>query len=110
MSKKMSAGAKGVGLVVGGCVITIGVTFLMIVLAVALFIDTTRCSAVSRSIPVLWGSIAAVFLASGVIVGFVARKVFPEAPKRLAVMVAYGAVMLASFVVIAISLLVVLNC
>jgi hypothetical protein len=85
-------------------------TILVIALAVMIFIDTTKCSAVSKAFPVLLGMIAVVFLASVVFVRGVAWKNIPSVAGRWAILVVYGAVMLVSFVVVAFVLLVVFNC
>jgi hypothetical protein len=87
-----------------------GVTALIIALAIMIFIDTTRCGAVSRALPVLWGTIAVVFIASGVVVRNKARKVISDESGRLAVGVLYGVVMLASYIFIAFVLMVAFNC
>jgi hypothetical protein len=87
-----------------------GVAALIIALAIMIFIDTTNCGAVSRALPVLWGAIAALFIASGVVVRNIAWKVIPGVAERLAVVVIYGVAMLASYVVIAFGLMVAFNC
>ena len=110
MSNKMNTGTKGVLLVIGAYIVTFGVTICIITLAIAIFIDTTSCGAVSRALPALWGTVAVVFLVSGVVVGVVAWKVIQGLAGRLAVMAVYGVVMLVSYVGIAFGLLVAFNC
>ena len=110
MSNKMNAVTKGVGLAIVTSVVTMGTAVLIIVLATMLFIDTTSCGAVSRALPVLWATIAAVFLASVVVVAVVAWKIVAGIAGRLAIVAVYGVVMLASYVFIAFGLLVVFNC
>ena len=75
MFNKMNTGAKGVGLVVVASGITMGVTALILTLAVLFFIDTTNCGAISRALPVLLGMMALVFLSSVLGVGGVAWKI-----------------------------------
>jgi len=110
MSNKMSTGTKGVLLVIGAYIITFGVAICIIVLAIATFIDTTNCGAMSRALPVLWGTIAVVFLASVAVTGVLAWKIVPGTAGRLVVMAVYGVAMLVSCVGIAFGLMVVFNC
>jgi len=107
---KMNAPARGVLLVVGACMVTACLACSIITFASMVFIDTTKCGAVSRALPVLWITIAVVFLASVVVVGVKARKIIPGVAGRRAIVAVYGVVMLASFVVIAFGLLVAFNC
>ena len=107
---KMNAPARGVLLVVGACMVTICLACSIITFASMVFIDTTKCSAVSRALPVLWITIAVVFLTSvdaGLNLempgGFMATG-------RRAIVAVYGVAMLASFVVIAFLLMVAFNC
>jgi len=110
MSNKMNNGAKGIRNVGCTCVVTMGVTVLIIVLSIMVFIDTTNCGAISRALPVLWGVIAVLFIASVVVVRNIVWKVIPDAGGRLAVVIVYGLAMLASYVFIGFGLMVVLNC
>jgi hypothetical protein len=109
-SNNMNTGAKGILLVIGAYIVTFGVAICIIVLAIAIFIDTTNCGAMSRALPVLWGTIAAVFLTSVVVVGIVAWKVISDIAGRLVVMAVYGVAMLVSCVGIAFGLMVAFNC
>jgi hypothetical protein len=64
----------------------------------------------ARALAVLWITIAVVFIASVVVVGVVAKKIVPSTPGRVAILVAHGAALLASYLVIAFGLLVAFNC
>lgn len=107
---KMNAPARGVLLVVGACMVTICLACSIITFASMVFIDTTKCGAVSRALPVLWITIAVVFLTSVVVVGVKARKIIPGVAGRRAIVAVYGVVMLVSYVVIAFLLMVAFNC
>ena len=110
MSNNMNAGIKGVLLVIGAYIVTFGAAICNIALAVAAFIDTTNCGAVSRAMPVLWGTVALVFLVSVIVVGAVAWKIFPGTAGRLVTVAVYGMSMLVTYVGIAFGLLVAFNC
>ena len=110
MSDNMNTGDRGLRLVAGGCVVTMVVTVLIIALAIIIFIDTTSCGAVSRALPVLWGTIAVVFIASGIVVRNKAWKIISDKSGRLTVMAVYGVVLLASYIFIAFVLMVAFNC
>ena len=109
MSTKMSSDAKGVLFAVGAYVATMGVAILTS-RAIMILMAPHGCSDMGRALLVLWGTIAAVFLASVVVVGVVAWKIVAGATGRLAIVAVYGVVMLASFVVIAFGLMVAFNC
>ena len=110
MSDNVNSSSKGVLLVIGAYFVTVIVAIIFIVLATMIFIDTTKCSSLSRALPVLWGTIALVFLASIVVVRVIAWKVTPSTPGRWAIVVVYGISLLVSFVVIAFLLLIFFNC
>ena len=105
----MSDGAKGVLLGVGAYIATIGVAAFT-ALAVMMLMDPYSCSEMGRALVVLWGTIAAVFLASVAVVGVVAWKIIAAAASRWAILILYGVVMLASYVAIAFGLMVGFNC
>ena len=105
----MNTGVKGALLVVGAYVATIGVAALTS-LAITTLMEPHGCSAMIRALLVLWGTIAAVFLASVAVVGVVAWKIVAGIAGRLAIVAVYGVVMLASYVVIAFGLMVAFNC
>ena len=107
---KMNAPARGVLLVVGACMVTVCLACSIITFASMVFIDTTKCGAVSRAMPVLLIMTAVVLLASVVVVGVKARKIISDVAGCLAVVAVYAVVMLASFVIIAFGLLVAFNC
>jgi hypothetical protein len=81
-----------------------------ITLLVIFLMDPSNCGAVSRALSLLGGTIAVVFLASVVVVGVVAWKIIPGIAGRLAIVVAYGVLLLASYVVMACGLMVAFNC
>ena len=110
MSDQMNTSSRVVRLTGIAYIVAIGAACLFITFASMVFIDTTKCGAVSRALPVLWITIAVVFLASVVVVGVKARKIIPGVAGRRAIVAVYGVVMLASFVVIAFGLLVAFNC
>ena len=107
----MNTGAKRVLLVVGPSVVTMGVAILIIAITIFILMqDAYSCSYTTRVMLALWVTIAAIFLASVVVVGVVAWRIIPSAAGRLAVVAVYGVLMLASYVVIAFFLLVAFNC
>jgi hypothetical protein len=87
-----------------------GMTACIVTLAFMNLTEPQSCNAVGQALLVLWMQIAAVFLVSVVVVGVVAWQVMPSVSGRLALVVAYGAVLAASYVVIAFGLMVALNC
>jgi hypothetical protein len=105
----MKPGVKGVLLVVGAYAATIGVAAFTS-LAIMILMEPHSCSAMGRALLVLWGTNAAVFLASVAVVGVVAWRIVAGVAGRLAIVAAYGLVMLASYVVIAFGLMVAFNC
>jgi hypothetical protein len=110
-STKTNAGAKGVLLVVGAYVATIGVAACITSLAfITILMEPPSCSAIGQALLVLWGTIAALFLASVAVVGVVAWKIVVGVAGRLAIMAVYGVLMLVSYVVIAFGLMVAFNC
>ena len=110
MSTNKNDGAKSVLLVIGAYIVTLMVTILIIGLATTNFIDTTKCSSLSRALLVLWGTIAVVFLASIFVVRVITWKIIQSTSGRLVIVAVYGAVMLVSFAVLAFMLLVLFNC
>jgi len=107
----MPAGAKGVLLVVGTYVVTMGVAALIIAFSIMiLMIKPYGCSVMSRALLVLSITIAAVFLASVVVIRIVAWKIIPGVVGRVAILAVHGVALLASYVVIAFGLMVAFNC
>ncbi|MCP4168881.1 MAG: hypothetical protein GY759_23705 [Chloroflexi bacterium] len=107
----MSTNSKGVLLVVGAYIVTMGVAVLIVTIAIMiLLMGTHGCSTMGRALLVLWITIAAVFLASAVVVRVAAWKIIPSSAGRLAIMATYGVAMLVSYVVIAFGLMVAFNC
>jgi len=105
----MNTVVKGILLVVVTCVITMVVAALVSVVIVNLM-EPKGCSDIGQAMLVLWGTIAALFLASTVVVGVMSWRMVPNLAGRLAIVLSYGAVMLVSFVIIAFGLMVAFNC
>lgn len=101
---------KGMLLVVGPYVVTIAVVALILVLAITILAKPYDCSTLNRAVVALWLTIAMLFFASVAVVRIVARKVILSIAGRRVVVVTYGVVMLASYVVIALGLMVAFNC
>ena len=107
----MNTDAKGVLLVAGTYIVTIGIAILVVALAIMiLMMGSYNCSDMGRALIVLWLLLAALFLASVVVVGVVAWRSIASTVGRWATVIAYGIVMLASFVVFAFGLMVLFNC
>ena len=105
----MSASAKGVLLGVGAYVVTIGVAAFT-ALVIMMLMDPYSCSEMGRALVVLWGTIAAVFLASVAVVGVVAWRIIAGRGARWAILILYGVATLASYLAIAFGLMVGFNC
>jgi hypothetical protein len=110
MSNRMSSGDQAARLIVRAYIITMAVAALIVTVAILILLQPHSCSAMSRALLVLWATIAALFLASIVVVGVVASSVSPSIRQRWAVVVAYGIVVLASYACIALGLMVAFNC
>ena len=97
-------------------VLAIGAYFMTLLLAalaallVMTVLDPRGCSDLSQALLVLWGTIAALFLASVGAVGVAAWKMAPGRGGRFVILAVYGSAMLVSYVVIAFGLMVALNC
>ena len=100
---------KAIGLAIGTYIVTLIVAALALLILMTV-IDPRGCSDLSQALLVLWGMIAAVFLASVVAVGVAAWKMVPGRGGRFALLSVYGIALLASYVVIAFGLMVALNC
>jgi len=107
---KTDTGAKWRRLVIRAYLVTMGVTVLITLLTIIFLVDTNSCSSVSRALAVLGGTTALVFLASVAVVGVGVWKAIPGVAERVAIVVGYGVMMLASFVVITCGLMMVFNC
>ena len=103
-------GAKWRQLVIRAYLLTMGVTVLITVLTIIFLVDTHNCGSVERGLMVLGGTTAVLFLASVAVVGVGAWRVIPGVAARLAIVVVYGVIMLASYVVVTCGLMVVFNC
>jgi hypothetical protein len=109
-SMQTKQGATWRPLVIRGYLVTMGVTVLITLLTAIFLVDARDCGSVERGLMVLGGTTVALVLASVVVVGVRVWKAAPTVAERLAVVVAYGVMMLASFVVITCGLMVVFNC
>ncbi len=110
-STEMSAGVKGVLAAVVAYIATIGMAvFIAVTAIVILMIGSPSCSDMGQALLVLWGTIAAVFLASTAVLGVVVCKIVAGTTGRLAIVVTYGVVLLVSYAVIAFGLMVAFNC
>jgi predicted anti-sigma-YlaC factor YlaD len=109
-SKKMDPRLKGVLLVIGAYVVTIGIVICIISFAIMSLSETHSCSVMTRALATLLITMAVVFLISIAVVGVVARKVFPNRIGCLATVGVYGLAMLASFIFFAFGLMVAFNC
>ena len=110
MTNNLSTGTKGVLLVVGAYIVTFGVAILIITISLTFLIDTHRCNSMGQALLALWGTTAAVFLVSGIVVGVVAWKIIPSLAGRLVVVGVYGVSLLITYIGIAFGLLVAFNC
>jgi membrane-associated HD superfamily phosphohydrolase len=109
-STQMKSGATWQKVVVRAYLVSLGLAVLVIVLT-TLLMDTSDCyGSVQRGLLVMFATMVVVLLASVVVVGVRVWKAIPTLAERLAIVVGYGAMMLASFVVITCGLMVVFNC
>ena len=110
MSDEANTDNRGFLVVFGGCLVTMAVTVLIIALAALVFIDTTNCGAVSRGLVVLFGTIALVFIISGLVVWNRARKFIADKARRVSIVILYAVVMLAIYILVAFGLMIAFNC
>jgi hypothetical protein len=110
MPNKVNAFIKGVLLVIGGYIITIWTAVFIISIAIMLLLNTSNCSVMGRALVVLWITIAGLFLASVIMVRFLARKIIPPMTGRWIIPTVHGMVLFSSYVVIAFVLMVAFNC
>ena len=110
MSTEVNPGIKGVLLVIGAYTITVVAAILIIAISLMFLIDTHKCSALGPSLLALWGTIAVMFLISGIIVGIIAWKIMPSIAGRLVVVAVHGVSLLVTYIGIALGLLVAFNC
>ena len=110
MPDNLSTGIKGVLLVIGAYIVTVTAAILIIVLSTIFLIDATNCYGLGPSLIALWGTTAAVFLASVIVVKIVAWKIAAGTAGRLLIVVTYGVAMLVTWAIIAFGILVAFNC
>lgn len=109
-STRVNTGANWRRLVIRAYLVTMGLTALITLLAILLLVDTHSCSSVTRGLMVLAATTGVVFLASIAVVGVGVWKAIPGIAERFAIVVGYGATMLASYVVVTCGLMLVFNC
>ena len=109
-STQMKSGATWRKVVVRAYLVSLGLAVLITVLTTLLLVDGSDCRSVERGLAVMWGTTAVLFLASVAVVGVRVWKAISGIAERLAIVIGYGAMMLASFVVISCGLMVVFNC
>ena len=100
---------KAIVLAIGAYIITL-IGAALAALIVMAVMNPRGCGDLSQALLVLWGTIAALFLASGVAVGAGVRRLMPGTGGRVVLLAAYAGALLASYVVIAFGLMVALNC
>ena len=100
---------KAIVLAIGAYIITLIVAALA-ALIVMTVMNPQGCSDLSRALLMLWGMIAVLFLTSVAVVGVAAWKTVLGNAGRFALLAGYGAALLVSYVVIALGLMVALNC
>ena len=109
MSDRLNIGPKLILFLLGAYVVSMG-TVLFATLAVLIVMQPQTCSAMSRTLSVLWATIAALFIASVGLIGGVVWKSKTGVVGRVAAAAIFVAVLLASYIVIALSLMVAFNC
>jgi hypothetical protein len=87
-----------------------GMNVLITLLTIIFLVDTHDCQSVERGLMVVAGTAVVLFLASVAVVGVGVWKAIPTIAERLATVVGYGAMVLASLVVFTCGLMVVFNC
>ena len=109
-STQTKSGATWRKVVVRAYLVSLGLAVLITVLTTLLLVDTTDCGSVERGLLVMTATTAVVFLASVAVVGVGVWKAIPGVAERMAIVVGYGVMMLASFVVMTCGLMMVFNC
>ena len=109
-STQMESGATWRKVVVRAYLVSLGLAVLITLLTAVFLMDASDCRSVERGLLVMDAATAVLFLASVVVVGSRVWKEVPGIAERLGIVVAYGLLMLASFVVISCGLMVVFNC
>ena len=100
---------KAIMLVTGAHIATLVVAAIASAITMAL-LAPRGCSAVSNAVGVLFVLIAVLFVASAVVVSLRARKITVQAGGRVAIISAYVAALLISYIVIAFTLMLAFNC
>ena len=109
MSTNMTTETKGILLIVGGYIATMAAAAFT-TFAIMILTKPHSCSDFGRALVTLWGTLAALFLASVAVVRVVAWKIVAGATGRWAILIVYGALLLVSYVAIAFGLMVAFNC
>ena len=109
---KMNPNAKMLTLMVGGYVITIALAIAIIVSAIIILYgaEVSNCGTMNKALVALWIVLGALFLSSVALIEVAAWKTYPGCGGRLAVLAAYGIVLLVSYVVLAFGLMILFNC
>ena len=100
---------KAIVLAIGAYIITL-IAAALAALILMTVMNPRGCGDLSQALLVLWGTIAVLFLASSVAVGVAVWKIVPGRAGRFALLAGYGMSLLVSYVVIALGLMVALNC
>lgn len=94
---------------IGAYVLTLIVAILLAVVLLA-ELSPRGCGAVSQTLRLLWGTVAALFLTSAIAMGVTMWKMTPRGVGRVVLLMAYSIALLASYLVIAFGLMIALNC
>ena len=106
----MKPTARAVLLTAAVYAFTMCVSALIISLTIMILLEPHSCSAVSRALLILWGTTAALFLASVLVAAALVWRTVQEKASRLTIAAVYGTLMLVSYVLIAFGLMVLFNC
>ena len=107
----MNNNSKRILLAAAAYVVTMFVAIFIIVFAIAIILQQSfNCSDMGRALSALWVTIALVCIGSLVAVVAATRRYAPDMTVRNPVLVAYGAVILASYGVLAFGLMILFNC
>lgn len=97
-------------LVLRAYLLTMGAIVLIAILTFVFLVDASHCHSVTRGLGIVMGTEAVVFVASVALVGVRARAVAPGTADRVAIVVLYGMLLLATLVIFACGLMVAFNC
>jgi hypothetical protein len=107
----VNATSKAILVTLGAYVATVAAIMVIVAIAIVIVLSLSLgCVATGRALFVLWAVIAGVCIASEIVVIATTRRQAASAKTRILIVAAYIATMLASFVFLAFSLMVVFNC